>query len=105
MGLAWATLELEVWSEPLLIFPVMMRTEAQPGDFEMAVMGKEGDVKQMWNPQNDFEVKQAKKQFDDYRKEKYVAFRVDKEGNKGEQMTEFDPTAAKMIFVPAFQGG
>ena len=35
-----------------------------------------------------------------------MAFRVtDKEGNKGDQMREFDPTAERMILVPAFQGG
>lgn len=71
----------------------------------MAVMGQEGDTKQMWNPQNDFEVEQARKLFKAYRERKYVAFRVNADGTQGEQMTEFDPTAAKVIFVPQFQGG
>lgn len=82
-----------------------MRTEAEPGDFEMAVMGQEGDTKAMWNPQNTFEVEQAKIQYDAYRKKGYLAFRVDAKGEKDTQMTEWDPTAAKIIFVPQFQGG
>ncbi len=82
-----------------------LRIEPQPGDFEMAVMGQEGDTKMMWNPQNTFEVEQAKKQFKDYRDKGYLAFRVGKDGEQGEQLREFDPTAAKMIFVPQFQGG
>jgi len=71
----------------------------------MAVMGQEGDTKQMWNPNNTFEVEQAEKQFKEYRAKGYVAFRVTADGGQGEQMREFDPTAAKVIFVPQFQGG
>lgn len=78
----------------------------QPEDIEIAVMGKEGDVKTIWNPKNADEVENARKTFDDMKKKGYVAFKVAKDGAQGEQMTEFDPEAAKMILmVPAFQGG
>ena len=77
-----------------------------PDDIEIAVMGKEGDVKTIWNPKNEDEVENARKTFNDMKKKGYVAFKVAKDGGQGEQMTEFDPEAAKMILmVPAFQGG
>jgi hypothetical protein len=77
-----------------------------PDDIEIAVMGKEGDVKTIWNPKNADEVENARKTFNDMKKKGYLAFKVAKDGEKGEQMTEFDPDAAKMILmVPAFQGG
>lgn len=75
------------------------------GDREIAVMGKEGDIKTIWNPQNEDETKNARRTFDDMRKKKYLAFRVNAAGDKGEQITEFDPEAGKMIMVPPMVGG
>jgi hypothetical protein len=77
-----------------------------PNDLEIAVMGKEGDVKTIWNPQNAAEVDNARATFANMRAKGYAAFRVAANGEQGEQITEFDPTAGKMILmVPALQGG
>jgi hypothetical protein len=78
----------------------------EPDDYEIAIMGKEGDTKQIWNPQNTDEVENARRTFNDLRKKGYLAFRVTADGDKGEQISEFDPKAGKMILmVPQMQGG
>lgn len=79
----------------------------EPGDFEIAIMGREGDTKVIWNPQNTDEVENARRTFVDLRAKGYLAFRVQAEGgDKGEQITEFDPQAGKMILmVPQMRGG
>lgn len=76
-----------------------------PADGEIAVMGKEGDVKTIWNPQNTDETENARRTFDEFRAKSYIAFRVNASGNQGEQITEFDPNAGKMIMVPPMAGG
>lgn len=78
----------------------------EPGDIEIAVMGREGDVKTIWNPRNADETENARKTFTDMRAKGYLAFKVKEDGGQGEQMTAFEPEAAKMILmIPAFQGG
>lgn len=81
--------------------------ELPAGMSAFAVMGERGDTKHIWDKTKPDEVDAARALFDKLTKEKrYMAFRVtDKEGNKGDQMREFDPTAERMILVPAFQGG
>ncbi len=77
-----------------------------PTDGEIAVMGKEGDVKTIWDRSKPDEVAHARATFDTMRKKGYLAFRCsNKDGDKGEQMREFDPDAQMMIMVPPMQGG
>jgi hypothetical protein len=81
--------------------------ELPAGMSAFAVMGERGDTKHIWDRTKPEEVEAARTLFDKLTKEKrYMAFRVtDKEGNRGEQMREFDPDAERMILVPQFQGG
>jgi|GEM_PF-2936123 hypothetical protein len=74
-------------------------------DGEIAVMGMEGDVKTIWNPQNTDEVENARDTFAKMRAKGYLAFRVTGDGNQGEQIREFDAAAGKMIMVPPMAGG
>lgn len=72
----------------------------------MAVLGKEGDTKTIWDSDNPDEVEVARKTFNDLvGKKKYLAFAVKKDGDKGERISEFDPKLGKMILVPPMQGG
>ena len=66
---------------------------------------KGGDTKLIWAADNADEVENARRTFDDLRKKGFAAFRVNKLGNKGEQMTEFDPAAESVLFIPMMQGG
>lgn len=71
-----------------------------------SVMGQVGDSKHIWDKNKPVEVEAAKAMFDTLTKKGYLAFHVQgKEGEKGEQMKEFDPKAERVIFVPAMQGG
>lgn len=72
---------------------------------EMRVMGRKGDTRIIWDPDNEHEVAQARKTFDDLRKKRFVAFKVGSGGKKGEQVTEFDPSAEKLILAPPMAGG
>jgi hypothetical protein len=73
---------------------------------EMAVMGRMGDLKVIWDRMRQEEVQAARKQFDEMRKQGYLAFSVKgKDGEKGAQITEFDPDAERIILAPPMRGG
>lgn len=59
----------------------------------MAIMGKEGDTKTMWNPDNEDEVAVARATFDALKRKGFALYSVNAAGNKGEQIREFDPLA------------
>lgn len=71
----------------------------------LAVMDGSGDSKFMWDPKNEVEVAAAKAQFDALKKKGYIAFTVDKKGEKGEIIREFDPELEKIIMTPPLAGG
>lgn len=73
---------------------------------ELAVMGQKGDTKIIWNPRDEDEVENARKTWDRLvGKRRFLGFRVKRDGDKGEQIREFDPEAAKLIIVPPMAGG
>jgi hypothetical protein len=73
---------------------------------EMAILDGSGDTKIIWNSDNEDEVENAKRTFYNLVKEKkYLAFSVDKKGEKGEQVKTFDPDMEKLILVPPMKGG
>lgn len=73
----------------------------------MAVMGKEGDTKYIWDRTKPDEVEVARSTFNTFVKtKKYLAFKVNAKGDKtGEQVKEFDPDEERYIFVPPMVGG
>lgn len=86
--------------------------EVPEGRHALAVMGEPGDTKHIWNKSNEVEVEAARTLFKKLTKKKseggagYLAFHVTgKDGEKGEQMNEFDPNAERMILVPPIAGG
>jgi hypothetical protein len=65
-----------------------------------------GDAKQYWNRNNEFEVAQARETFRKYVKEKkYAAFAMSRTGDKEQQVTEFDPSLERVLFVAPVSGG
>lgn len=73
---------------------------------EMAVMGRDGDTKLIWSRDNADEVDNARRTFRDLKAKGYACFRTrGKNGDRGEQVTEFDPNAERYIFIPAMAGG
>ncbi len=76
------------------------------GKHAIAVMGEPGDTKHIWDKRKTDEVDAARTLFTSLTKKGYRAFHVTgKDGEKGEQMSEFDPSAERMIMVPQLQGG
>ena len=78
----------------------------EDGKIIISMMSQYGDLKKVWNAANQDEVEDARRSFDHLVKEKkYAAFRVGTNGEKDEQIREFDPSAGKMILVPPLAGG
>lgn len=76
------------------------------GRYELSIMNHTGDTKVVWDPDNPDEVAAAKIQFDTLKGKGFAAFRVQgPKGEQGEQITEFDPKAVKMILIPPMRGG
>lgn len=66
---------------------------------------KHGHKNEVWDVNNQDEVDSAEDTFKKLRKKGYIAFKVDKSGEKAEIMSKFDPLAGKMIMSPAPAGG
>ena len=71
----------------------------------MRIMDHRGDTKLMWDSDRSDEVSTARRTFGDLKKKGYVAFRVDPGGERGVLMSDFDPSAQKMILTPPLSGG
>lgn len=83
-------------------------SDVPEGHHAFAVLDQTGDTKTMWDPTSEDEIENARLQFERLVSTKrYSAFCVDaKDPNKkGKRMTEFDPDAGRVIFVPPMQGG
>lgn len=72
---------------------------------EMRVMGRDGDSRIMWDPNNEAEVTAARNQFNELRAKGHNAYQVDKKGEAGKVVKEFDPAAGKVILAPPMAGG
>lgn len=77
----------------------------QRGEALFSVMGGAGDHRALWDPSRPDEVAAARSAFDRLRGKGYLAYKVDKQGERGKQISEFDPAAGKLILAPPMQGG
>jgi hypothetical protein len=82
-----------------------MRTEINTGDSFMAIMGACGDTKIIWDKNNQDEVDNARRTFDDLLSKSYLAFSVKNDSSEGEQIKVFDPNIERMILSPQMKGG
>lgn len=72
---------------------------------QLRIMGGAGDTKLIWDADNDDEVANAKRTYDDLISKGFTAFEVKNDADKGERMRRFDPEAEKVIMVPRMAGG
>lgn len=73
---------------------------------ELVKMDDTGDTKIMWSKDNQDEIDNAKRTFDDLRKKGFTAYSVKgKNGEKNEIIRDFDPDSEKIIMAPQMQGG
>lgn len=82
-----------------------LRDAVRNGGLLFEVMGREGDVKKIWDPSKQVEVDDAKRSFDDLKAKGYRAYRCNDKGDQGEPMNEFDPKAGRVVLVPPMVGG
>lgn len=76
------------------------------GKHYMAITDATGDTKILWSKDNQDEIDNAKRTFDDMKKKGYQAFSVvGKKGEQGEQMRTFDEDAERIIFTKQMAGG
>ncbi len=80
-----------------------METIVEKG--ELSILDKSGDTKTIWDPDIAAEVEVARAAFNTLVNKGYSIFKVNKEGNKGVKMHEFDPDAGKLIAVPRIVAG
>lgn len=80
------------------------RVEEQEGGV-MVILDRSGDTKHMWDRSSEVEVEEARSLFDRMKAKGMQAWSVTRKGDKDRRITEFDPTAEKIIFTPALQGG
>lgn len=71
----------------------------------LCIMDRTGDTRQMWDPNNADEVEIAKAAFEAAIAKGMRAYKVTKDGDKGELIKKFDPKAGKIILAPALVGG
>ena len=83
----------------------ILATELGPTQSVMAIMDHTGDQKVTWDRCVPAEVDMARKTFDEWKKKRYMAYKVTDGGKRGEVLSEFDPKAEHIIFSPPMQGG
>jgi hypothetical protein len=73
---------------------------------QLRVMGQRGDTKIIWDADNEDEVANAQRTFDDLvGGKKFRAYSVVAGGGKGTRVTEFDADAERLVIVPPMAGG
>jgi hypothetical protein len=79
--------------------------EVPEGKSVMHVLDATGDTKIIWDRGSEEEVDNARATFERLAKQGYRAYQVNRRGEKGEMVREFDPNAEKLILAPATVGG
>lgn len=71
----------------------------------LSVLDHTGDTRIEWDEESPAEVAAAEEHFKTMLKKGYLAYTVDRQGGRGQQIREFDRTAERIIMSPALQGG
>lgn len=72
---------------------------------KMYVLYGDGNEKLSWNASVPEGVAIAQARFEQYLKKGYIACRVEKGGNRGALITEFDPKAEEIMLLSMLEGG
>jgi hypothetical protein len=72
---------------------------------ELSIINRKGDTTITWSSDRPVEVENARENFRKMREKGYLAYRMTRSGDKGEQIHEFDPLAEKIILAPPMAGG
>lgn len=81
-------------------------SEISPEFGVYSVLGREGDLKVIWDKTKPAEVDAARATFDKLRAQNYLAFvATGEKGIAGEQIRTFDPKHERLLFSPQLVGG
>jgi hypothetical protein len=65
-----------------------------------------GDIRKIWDPEDDDDVADARRSFEDLTSKGYRIYRAEgKKGDRGELMRKFEPGAGRLIAVKQNVGG
>ena len=87
--------------------PEVAESDFADASHRMQIMAQDyGDVKQIWDAENEDEVDAARRTFDYLISKGYYAYRVNEEGDAaGQAIREFDPQAERIILRQTMVGG
>lgn len=71
----------------------------------MNILDDTGDTRIEWDPNVPGEVQTAREAFQRMKDKKYLIYKTDRNGNKGELLRTFDPNAERIICSPQPVGG
>lgn len=72
---------------------------------EISVLDRSGETTTTWNPRSRDEVAIARKVFDEAKAKRYLIYKANADGTKGELLREFDPNAERIVCSPQNVGG
>lgn len=72
---------------------------------KMYLLYEDSEEKLFWNESVPEEITIAQAQFEEYLKKAYIVCKIEKNGERGVQISEFDPMAEEIIFLPMLEGG
>lgn len=77
----------------------------EPTTRQLIVLDSTGDTKTVWDTEKPEEVEVARSTFNTLKKKGYLAYSVNRKGDRGEVLREFDPNAGTLIMAPPTVGG
>jgi hypothetical protein len=78
--------------------------EAEPIG-HLIVLDESGDSRLQWDRTNPEQIAAARARFDDLKAKRYLAYKVDAAGKRGEVIDKFDPAAERIILHSQMVGG
>lgn len=69
------------------------------------ILDESGDARFQWDPNDPAQVAKAEAKFEELKSKRYLLYKVNKKGDKGEVLHAFDPTAERIIAHTVMVGG
>ena len=77
-----------------------------PTKNEIRIMDLEkGDIRLEWDADKPHEVEAAREAFDSAKDRGMLFYKIKRSGKQGKEITEFDPSAERIVGIPPVRGG
>lgn len=74
-------------------------------NMQLIIMDRSGDTRQTFDTTNATELTAAEDRFKELTGSGFRAAKLSDDGSPGQLLKSFDPTAERVLFIPALQGG